>query len=134
MPTTVLQPHVSQVNRSALTRYVTAWTSNASGAASESVELIQPGELVGVTFVPGTSGSQPTDAYDVTANDAYGVDALSGQGANLSNATATMVAPTIPAKDGTTTSTAPRPVDGTLTVAVTNAGNTKSGTVVLWVR
>jgi hypothetical protein len=134
MPTTIIQPHVSQVNRSALTRYVTTWTSNSSGAASESVELNQPGELIGVTFVPGTSGSQPTNAYDVTANDAYGVDVLAGQGANLSNATATMVQPTIPAKDGTTTSTSPRPIDGAITVAVSNAGDTKGGTIVFWVR
>jgi hypothetical protein len=134
MPTTTEQPHVSQVNRSALTRYVVAWTSNAAGAASESFDLIQPGELIGVTFKPGASGSQPTDAYDVTANDAYGVDTLAGQGANLSNATTTMVQPCIPAKDGTTTSTAPRPVDGTISVAVSNAGNTKSGTIVFWVR
>lgn len=134
MATTIEQPHVSQVNRSALTRYAVAWTSNSIGAASESVQLQQPGELIGVTFKPGTSGSQPTDAYDVTANDEYGVDVLAGQGANLSNATATMVQPTIPAKDGTTTSTAPRPVDGAITVAVSNAGDTKSGTIVFWVR
>lgn len=134
MSVEIIQPHVSNVVRSACTRYVVSWTSDASGNATETVSLSQPGELIGVTFVPGTSGSQPSANYDVTANDAYGVDTFAGQGANLSNSTATMVQPCIPAKDGTTTSTTPRPVDGAITVAVTNAGNTKSGTIVLWVR
>jgi hypothetical protein len=134
MTVTINQPHVSQINQSVQREYVSAWTSNSSGVASDTVNLVQCGELVGVQFVPGTSGSQPTDAYDVTVLDAYSFDVLMGQGANLSNSTVTKVCPTIPAKDGTTTSTGPQPVSGTLTVSVTNAGNTKSGTIVLWVR
>ena len=132
MATTVQQSHVSQVNRSALTQYIVTWTSDAAGAATESISMEQGGELIGVTFDPGTP--QPSDLYDVTFTDQWGVDALAGQGANLSNTTSTMVQPTIPAKDGTTTSTAPRPVAGTMTLTVSNAGASKAGTVVLWVR
>jgi hypothetical protein len=134
MPVTINQPHVSQINQSVQREYVSAWTSNASGVASDTINLVQGGELVGVQFVPGTSGNQPTDSYDVTALDAYSFDVLMGQGANLSNSTVTKVCPTIPAKDGTTTSTGPQPVSGTITIAVANAGNAKSGTVVFYVR
>lgn len=134
MPTVLTQPHVSQVNQTVVRQYTTTWTSNASGVASDTINLVQGGELVGVQFAPGTSGNQPTDAYDVTVLDAYNFDVLMGQGANLSNSTVTKVCPTIAAKDGTTTSTGPQPVSGTLTVAVSNAGNTKSGTIVFWVR
>ena len=134
MPTTIDQPHVSQINQSVVRPYVCTWTSNSSGAASETVNLAQAGEMVEVEFVPGSGGDQPSNAYDVTAVDAYGFDVLMGQGANLGNSTVTKVCPTIPAKDGTTTSTTTQVVRGTLTVAVSNAGNTKSGTIVFSVR
>jgi hypothetical protein len=134
MPTTIDQPHVSQINQSVVRPYVCTWTSNSSGAASETVNLVQAGELVEVQFVPWSGGDQPSNLYDVTAVDAYSFDVLMGQGANLSNSTVTKVCPTITAKDGTTTSTTTQVVRGTLTVAVSNAGNTKSGTIVFSVR
>lgn len=134
MPTVLTQPHVSQVNQTVVRQYTTTWTSNSSGAATETVDLQQAGELVEVEFAPGSGGDQPTNAYDVTAVDAYSFDVLMGQGANLSNSAASKVTPTIPAKDGTTTSTAMQVVSGTITVSVSNAGNTKSGTIVWSVR
>jgi hypothetical protein len=132
MATTIGGDHVSQTNRSAATPYVITWTSNASGAYSETIAIRSPGELAEVDFVPGSPA--PTANYDIVLNDERGVDVLSGQGANLSDTTPYVVAPGIAVKDGTTTSVGYRFVAGNLSLAITNAGASKQGTIVLWVR
>lgn len=108
-----------------------AWTSDSGGNATVATSAVT-GTIRRVTFVPGTAGSQPTNAYDVTLTDEHGLDVLAGQGANLSNAANAHVAPGVPLKDGTTTSVVQPAVDGLLTLNVTNAGNAKSGTVVVY--
>lgn len=132
MATTIQQNHESQTNRAALTRYVISWTSDGSQAYAETIAIQSPGELIAVTFDPGTPA--PTANYDVVLTDSEGVDVLAGQGANLSDTVSTMVCPGIPVKDGTTTSVGPRPVYGNLSLAISNAGASKAGTIVLWVR
>lgn len=116
----------------AIQKYSLAWTSDASGDATVTTERLF-GTLIGVAFIPSGSAA-PTANYDVTLTDDNGVDVLSGQGANLSNATATRVVPGVPFKDGTTTSIAPVVINDTLDLAVANAGNAKGGTVVLYLR
>lgn len=118
---------------SGVVRYAIAWTSNSSGAASGTTDLIS-GTICKVEFIPGSGGSQPTNAYDATLTDAGGVDILAGQGADLSNSAASSVVPGVPFKDGTTTTTSPCVIADQLTLSVTNAGDTKSGQVVLYVR
>jgi len=111
-----------------------AWTSDASGDVSGDLTVRIRGVILGVEFVPGAAGVQPTDLYDVTIEDENGVDVLAGQGANLSNATATVVCPGVPFTDGTTTSIVPRAVCDQLELIVDNAGNAKSGVVVVYYR
>lgn len=108
-----------------------AWTSAADGSATVATEPVR-GHIRRVTFVPGTAGSQPTNAYDLTLTDEHSVDVLGGQGANLSNAANSHVAPGVPLKDGTTTHVAAPFVEGVLTLNVTNGGNAKTGTVILY--
>lgn len=108
------------------------WTSDSSGNYSGTVDV--NGCILNAVFAPGSGGSQPSNNYDVTINDAQGVDILAGLGANLSNTTATRKIPLFPATDGTTTTAGPGAVNGQLTVAVANAGNAKSGTIVLYHR
>src|SRR5258708_2022396 len=115
-------------------RVVLAWTSDASGNVNGLPTGNINGTICKVEFVPGTGGSQPTDLYDVTLTDAAGVDVLAGQGANLSQTTATAVVPGVSFKDGTTTSAAPCVVAEALTLNVSNAGNAKSGQVILYLR
>jgi hypothetical protein len=115
-------------------RYVLAWTSDASGNVSGIPAPTMNGTICKVEFVPGSGGNAPTDQYDVTLTDIAGVDVLGGQGANLSNAAASAVVPGVPFKDGTTISTAPCVISDPLTLNVTNAGNAKSGQVILYVR
>lgn len=106
-----------------ITKYTIVWTSDASGNVSANTVAVRRGRLLQAKFAPGAGGSQPTDLYDVTVADGDGVDVLAGAGANLSNANASIVAPT-----------APLLLDaGNLTPTVVNAGNAKSGTIALYV-
>lgn len=116
-----------------------AWTSDGSGAVTQPLTGgKQSGYVSGliqrVVFVPGTSGVQPTNLYSVTLKDSSGIDVLSGQGASLSNSANTHIKPSVPMKDGTTTSTAEIAVDDILTLGVTAAGAAKQGTVILYLR
>ena len=113
-----------------------AWTSSAGGAVSGNPTDYISGELVRVVFVPGTAGAQPTNAYDVTLviSGGDGIDLLAGQGSNLANNANTHVKPGVPMKDGTTTTTAGICVDDKLELVVANAGDTKSGQVILYIR
>ena len=121
-------------------RHTIAWTSDASGDVSESITNILSdknqfqGLLVRVDFIPGSGGSQPSANYDVTITDENSVDILAGQGANRSNSATESVAPGLSLTDGTTTSLVPMPVLGSLTLTVENAGDTKTGTVILYER
>lgn len=112
------QPVRSQGER--FTRYTVAWTSSSGGAVSANTFTVLPGRIVSVRFVPGTSGTQPTDLYDVTLVDTSGADVIFGAGANLSNATASVVrlSPSY-FQDGTRV----------LDLVVANAGDSKTGTV-----
>lgn len=132
MATTVQQSHVSGVSRSALTRYLIDWESTAGGSYTDTITLQAAGELIAVSFGPGSPA--PDANYDVVITDEEGVDILAGQGANLSATVSTMVTPGIPVKDGTTTSVGCRPVMGDLSLSITNAGASKQGKIVLWVR
>lgn len=111
-----------------------AWTSTAGGAVSGNLTDYLSGVLARVAFVPNTSSTQPTNLYDITLLDENGIDVLAGQGADLSNATATAVIPGVPLKDGTTTSVGPAQIDDKLELRVANAGSAKTGTVVLYLR
>jgi hypothetical protein len=110
------------------TKYSLAWTSDASGNVTSNSVPVKTGELLQVSFIPGSGGTQPSDLYDMTIADANGVDILAGGGANLSNATATTVAGPI--------STYLRRYleEGNITPSISNAGNAKTGTIVLLVR
>lgn len=108
-----------------------AWTCDASGAVNGTrTTAFVSGEILRVVFVPGTGGAQPTNLYDVTLEDTDGVDVLDGCGANRSNAAAVSTAPEIGAA-ATGQRTA---VSSTLELKVSNAGNAKQGTVVLYHR
>jgi hypothetical protein len=111
-----------------VTEYQFAWTSTAGGAVSGNTQNVKAGTIVGAKFKPGTSGSQPTDLYDVTLVDADSVDVLVGTGANLSNATTTRAVPHLSTYGKVYFE------GGTLDLVVANAGSAKSGTVYLWVK
>lgn len=101
-----------------------AWTSSAGGAADATTTGVYSGEIIRLVTVPGAGGDQPTNLYDVAVNDADGNDVLMGAGANRSNASTEQVL-------GTSLGCV---ANDALTLAVTNAGNAKTGTVILYIR
>jgi ABC-type glycerol-3-phosphate transport system substrate-binding protein len=107
-------------------RVTVAWTSHSDGTVTGNA-FAAPGRLYQVEIVPGTSGTQPTDLYDLTITTAAGLDILTtggvSQGANLSNTTPLMLV-----------FDPPLIIDSSLTldVRVSNAGNAKAGSVIFW--
>lgn len=120
----------THTNVSASDRYtgrrlkVITWnvTSSSGGAYSEATTQPVVGLVRRFVAEPGTSGDQPTDAFDVTIKDSHGIDVLGGGGANIANAAAS-----------DTEISTPVAVASTLTCAVTNAGDTKKATLTLYV-
>lgn len=119
-----------------VTEYRVVWTSDASGNVSGNVFEMMPGTIISVEFVPGSGGTQPTDLYDIDADDAQGVSIFDNGagttiGANLSNAVASHALPLL----GLAGTTAVRRwhQGGTVEVSVTNAGDAKTGTVSIFV-
>lgn len=100
-----------------------AWTSNASGAADGETTRAYNGVLERLVTVP-SSTSAPSDNYDVAIEDEDGVDVLMGAGADRSTSNTEQVL----------ASSLGCVANDTLTLHVTNAGDTKSGTVHLYLR
>jgi len=100
-----------------------AWTSNSSGDADKTTTASFTGKLIQVTTVPDGTAA-PTADYDVEVQDTDGVDLLAGAGADRS-ATAT---------EHITTDNVGAVAVSTLKLVVSNAGNSKKGTVYVYLR
>jgi len=98
------------------------WTTDSSGnfTATDTAYPIE-GYLMLVETDP--SATAPTADYDIVLNDANGIDVMGGA---LGDRSATATELTMPLLNGNYTML---PVPGTLTMDVTNAGNSKSGTI-----
>lgn len=110
-----------------------SWVSDVDGNSTLVSGLAVSGEIERVDFIPSASAAPAAD-YDVTLTDEDGIDVLGGQGANRSASAKSTVCPGTPLRDGTTVSTVPMIVDGLLTLNVSNAGDSKAGRVVVYVR
>jgi hypothetical protein len=110
---------------SGFVKYTVAWVSDASGDVSgNAVQFdITRGALRQVQFTPDSGGTQPTDLYDATLTYS-GVDVLDGAGGDLSNSTSLIVLFDPPVFYDATSN---------LDLVISNAGNAKGGTFVLWV-
>ena len=113
------------------------WISGTDGAGTTAVStddgtfittnvttILKGKEIVGGEVTPGAT--TPTDAFDVVVNDANGVDLFGGAFANCSNGSTTTSYPFDATVYGS------KIVTGALTPLVTNAGDTKNGSVVLF--
>ena len=110
--------------QNAIKKITYAWTSDGSGDATATTSTEFTGSVLECITIPGSGGNQPTDQYDVTVTDADGVDVLHGNGANRSNASNEYITE---ANSGTV-------VNDKLAFAIANAGDTKSGTVILYLK
>lgn len=106
------------------TKCVVDWTSNSSGAATVAIVTTSGAKYVQSQTAPGVSGNLttglPTALYDLTITDGYTYDVAAGGLANRSGTAAELVI-----------ISAQPVIYGTLTLNVTNAGDTKSGRVVV---
>ena len=109
-----------------------AWTSDAAGAATGTTTYCYDGLIQTVVTVPGTVADKPTDDYDIVLTDNNSIDQLFGYGANRDQtATETITRGWISATVATTLGSV---TSSKLTLTVANAGDTKSGTVYVWIR
>jgi arginase family enzyme len=102
-----------------------AWTSDASGDATAALSQLY-GFILKLVTVPSATAA-PTDNYDISLVDENGIDALGGAGADRDTANKEQVAPVL--SGGQT----PVFLCGDHTFTVANAGNAKSGTVILYI-
>ncbi|MHB1042365.1 MAG: hypothetical protein ACYC0Q_05960 [Eubacteriales bacterium] len=100
------------------------WVSDAAGAATGPTTKIYSGQILRLVTIPGTAANQPTDLYDVVIRDGDSVDVLAGTGANRSNVNVEQVLAASLGAVG----------NDKLSLEVSNAGNTKSGGVILYLR
>ena len=104
------------------------WLSDASGDVDVDASAMVQGEIQSVHYFPDAGGTQPSDNYDLTMADTYGVDILTGTGSNLSQTTDTYAVPAL--------STYFKVVieAGSYDLVIANAGNAKGGIVEVIVR
>lgn len=103
-----------------------AWTSNASGSVTATINSVR-GHITRIVTDPGSAA--PTDNYDITLTDSSGIDLLRGRGANRDTANSEMFVPLI--GDGGTTTTLIS-MTPNLTLSITNAGNAKTGSFIIY--
>lgn len=109
----------------AIERIIIDWTSDASGNADVSITNLY-GFLVKFVTDPAAAGSAPTDNYDFTLVDENGIDALDSKGLDRDTSNTEQVYPVA------TNAATPVFLCGTHTFTIANAGNAKSGRVVLY--
>jgi hypothetical protein len=107
-----------------------AWTSESDGSQTGVVNVW--GTILRVVDDPGSTA--PTDDYDITAVDEFGLDIFAAQRANRDTANSDDYCPGLPFTDGTTTSVMPVAVAGNITLTIVNAGASKVGNIVLIVK
>lgn len=112
------------------------WTSDSSSGAASGITAKIAGRLIKGITVPGAGGAAPTDNYDINITDEQSVDVLAGCKKGLADRDTANTEEQyfmLLNNDTSPLSMALQPVVcSTLTIAVTNAGNSKTGTIVLY--
>jgi hypothetical protein len=119
-----------------LRKVVISWLSDDATGAVTGVTTDLRGELVKATTDPGAAA--PTANYDIALTDEYGVNILAACDDDLADRhTSNSEEMYFLVKDHAGSPLAqslPPVVAGPITVAVTNAGNAKNGTLVLFLK
>jgi len=101
------------------------WVSDdTDGTASGQTTKVFSGKVELLTTVPAAAGAAPTDNYDITLLDDDSVDVLAGAGANRDTANSEQVVG----------SSLGMVAGSKLTLNIANAGNSKGGTVLVYIR
>lgn len=118
---------LTEVSHGIVKKLIFAWTSGTGaegGTVTKATTRPYDGKIVGISTVPSGGGTAPTDNYDILLKDADGHDVLLGAGANRDTANTEHVAETsLGAVAGSV-----------LTLDISNAGDAKQGTVIVYLR
>jgi hypothetical protein len=119
----------TEIGSSKLSIVTFSWTSDdATGAVSAAtnaeIAKFMAGKIL-MLVITDPGSSTPTDNYDITITDEYGVDIMEGGLANRDETTSEQIKPKINGTEDI------RLITGALTLAVTNAGNSTTGRVIL---
>jgi hypothetical protein len=107
-----------------LYKVVFSWTSHTDGKADgETGGDVYVGQIIGATTIPGTSGDQPDDNYNIRVLDDDGHDVCLGA---LSDRDETDT-------EHVTAASMACVLESALTLEVTDAGSTHKGTLILWI-
>lgn len=114
-------------------KWVITWATTSGGAFSQPIGHKINGTLIGIETVPDAGGTQPS-SYGFTLTDEQGRDVAGGLGVTRSTTVTEIIAPIV----SVTVNSIQYPRDvvlyDNLTLAVTSAGNSKGGTMYLYVR
>jgi len=114
----------TEITHGTIKKIKAAWTSDsATGAVSGTTTNSYDGRILGAITVPDGVAA-PTDDYDIAVNDSDGVDVALGALGNRDETNTEYVAEASMAAVA----------HSKLTVAVTAAGNSKKGTLYLFIR
>ena len=106
------------------------WTSTTGGEASDTTDYTYGGLVHRVIIAPSTGTTIPDANYDVAINDSDGYDILNGLGDNSSTSSATHYG----ISTGGVAKSPLSAVSSKLSLAVSDAGNAKTGTVIVYIR
>lgn len=115
---------ITEETHSTVKKISFVWVTAADGTATGATPGAYSGSIERLVTVPAGGGSAPTDNYDIAINDGDTTDVLLAAGANRSSTLTQQVGAAslgIVAND-------------TLTLEITNAGDTKGGAVYLYIR
>ena len=121
MSCTITEERIGHIKK---VRFDWATASSSSGGTTGTTTYPYTGTLERLVTVPGTSAAAPTASYDVVVNDQDSTDALMGAGGNRHASNTEQVGA---ASLGVV-------ANDTLTLSVTNAGSSHSGTVIVYIK
>lgn len=122
---------ISEKKLSAMERINFEWISTSTGGAEDTTTNSYDGLVYRVIIAPGSSDSIPSSGYAVAINDSDGYDILNGLGTDSSTGAADHYGILT---TGGVVSTPISAVSSKLTLAVTGAGSSNSGEVIVYIR
>lgn len=115
---------VTEENMSHIKKIKFVWVSASDGTASGTTGGVYSGEILRLITIPGADTLAPSDNYDVAINDEDATDILMGAGADRDTANTEQV---LASYLGCV-------ANDTLSLSITNAGDSKSGTTIIYIK
>lgn len=115
---------ITEENATHVKKIKFAWVSAADGTATGTTTGAYTGQVLRLVTIPGTDTAAPTDDYDVVVNDEDSTDILMSAGENRDTLNTEQVL----------ASSLGCVANDCLTLSITNAGDTKSGTAIVYIK